>query len=196
MKNLNSYYRYHHNSLIISKSSIQQLTEFPKIKKVLVFFLIDTKYYKKNLLLFCIVINLIFGLNPKKKKKKEIKGDVRIFSINLKNMEIFIFLKDFVYLYLPLLSTDVNCEKQGTLLLEFEKSVYKEVIYRIDYFKFPVIMQLDAICSNFEMIQHFVNNYKLRIEFYLRQNTFFKESNEFFIRMHRIPCYFRLKSRL
>ena len=61
MNSIANYYLYNFNSIIISKLGLFSLKNFPKIKNLTLFFIINIKQYKKNLLLFYIIINLIFG---------------------------------------------------------------------------------------------------------------------------------------
>jgi hypothetical protein len=61
MTSLKSYYKYNFNSIMLSKSIILKLKDLPKIEKMVFCFIIDLSQYKKNLLLFYILINLLFG---------------------------------------------------------------------------------------------------------------------------------------
>jgi len=187
-----NYFLYNQNAIVISKSTINSIYKFPKVEKLLLFFIIDTKHYKKNLLLFCIVISLIFGVvsNTKMKETKNIQS----FYFCLQDKMVFQFLTDFIYLYLPLLNTNDNYEKQGILLIDNRYISTKSLVYRLDYFSFPVIFQLDSLCSNFEMLQNFISKYKLRVDVYLRSGFLNKESNEYLLRMIRLPCVFKVKS--
>ena len=61
MSLVENYYFYTFNSIIISKFFVNFLGSFPKIKKLVFFIIINIKQYKKNVLLFYIMISLIFG---------------------------------------------------------------------------------------------------------------------------------------
>ena len=100
MSLVENYFVYNFNSIIISKLFVNFLGSFPKIKKLIFFFIINIKQYKKNLLLFYIVISLIFG-GVLILKRKEIQG-LQIFNLMLKNKNLFLFLFMFINFYLPL----------------------------------------------------------------------------------------------
>lgn len=92
---------------------INFIGNIPKIKKLAFFFLINIKQYKKNVLLFYIMLSLIFG-GIFIKKKKENQG-LHIFNIIIKKKKIYYYLLSFVNIYLPLLSVIENYLKKGFL---------------------------------------------------------------------------------
>lgn len=94
------YYKNFFNSLILSKIVLKSLWLFPKIKKILFYFIIQSKEYKKNILLFYILVSLIFS-GIVVIKKTEISG-LHIFKIILKKKKISTFLLSFVYFYVQL----------------------------------------------------------------------------------------------
>ena len=91
------YYKDFFNSLIISKIILNSLWLIPKIKKIIFYFILQNKEYKKNLLLFYIIVSLIF-LGITVIKKKVISG-LHIFKIILKKKKICTFLISFIYFY-------------------------------------------------------------------------------------------------
>jgi len=111
MNNLENYYSYNVNSIIISKLSIVSLSVFPKIKSLTLFFIISTKQYKKNLLLLYIIINLIFG--GISVLKINVTNSLQLIKIVLKKKKIFAFLQSFINFYLPLLNPSENVIKDG-----------------------------------------------------------------------------------
>ena len=141
MSLVENYFVYNFNSIIISKLFVNFLGSFPKIKKLIFFFIINIKQYKKNLLLFYIVISLIFG-GVLILKRKEIQG-LQIFNLMLKNKNLFLFLFMFINFYLPLLNIVDNKVKKAFLLYNCKKQLFS--IYRLNYFSFPVISELDVI---------------------------------------------------
>jgi len=66
---LENYCTFKVNSILISKLSIQSLKNYPGFKLFLFYFIINLKHYKKNLLLFYLMINLMFGGISFTKKK-------------------------------------------------------------------------------------------------------------------------------
>jgi hypothetical protein len=107
---LSNYCQPKYNYIIISKISINFLKNYPELKYLFLYFIIDIKQYKKNLLLFYLVINLIFcGI---KFTKKNSQGSLSIFKLIIKKKTIFFFLQSFINFYLPLLSTSENVYKR------------------------------------------------------------------------------------
>jgi hypothetical protein len=100
---LENYCKPKFNSLILSKTTIKSLKNYPELKYLFLFFLIDIKQYKKNTLLFYLVINLIFGGVSFTKKKS--LNSLLVFKLLVKKKKLFIFLESFVLFYLPLMST-------------------------------------------------------------------------------------------
>ena len=141
MSLVENYYFYTFNSIIISKFFVNFLGSFPKIKKLVFFIIINIKQYKKNVLLFYIMISLIFG-GVLILKRKEIQG-LQIFNLVLKNKNIFLFLFVFIYFYLPLLNIVDTFLKKAFLLSKNKKALF--FMYRLNYFSFPVISELDVI---------------------------------------------------
>ena len=82
MNLIENYYSWNANYLIISKITLKNFKNMPKIKKLYFIFIIKIKQYKKNFFLFFIIISLIFG-NVLVLKNKQNK-DLQIFSIKLK----------------------------------------------------------------------------------------------------------------
>jgi hypothetical protein len=85
------------NSFILSKLVLKSLGLVPKIKKIIFYFILQSKEYKKNLILFYIIVSLIFS-GIVVVKKTEISG-LHVFKIVLKKKKICYFLVSFVYFY-------------------------------------------------------------------------------------------------
>ena len=108
MNSIANYYLYNFNSIIISKLGLFSLKNFPKIKNLTLFFIINIKQYKKNLLLFYIIINLIFG--GILVLKINITNYLQLINLVLKKKKKNFFLQAFINFYLPLLnSTTCPC---------------------------------------------------------------------------------------
>jgi len=190
MNSLQNYYYYCFNSIIISKIFINFLGDLPKIKKLSFFFIINIKSYKKNLLLFYIMISLIFG-GSLILKRNESQG-LQIFNIFIKKKKIYIFFLLFINFYLPLLSTVENSLKKG---FHFSKSKKQNFFYyRLNYFSFPVISEFDAIYLEYETIYDFVNSYRFQLDIYIKLALLSKDSGEVLLRFFRLPCVLQLKN--
>ena len=55
-----NYHFEYYQSIISSKLMLVYYFDLPRIKKIVVFLIISLKYYKKNILLLYIIINLCF----------------------------------------------------------------------------------------------------------------------------------------
>lgn len=98
MNNIENYYLYSFNYILLSKLCILSLRSFPQIKNLTLFFIINTKQYKKNLLLLYIIINLIFG--GILVLKTNVINSLQIINLNVKKRKIFFFYKLlFIFIY-------------------------------------------------------------------------------------------------
>jgi len=193
MNLFHNYYFYNYNSIVISKSLIYSLTDFPQIKSLSLFFIINTKLYKKNFLLFCIVVSLMIGVIPNFQVKQKNVKTIQTFNFFLTEHQIFNFFWHFILVYLPILNTNENSEKRGIISLDSLNKKERCDVYRLDYFSFPVLFQLDLLCSNFEILQNFISKYKLRLDTHIKSNCIGSQSYEYLLRMYRLPCYFLFK---
>jgi hypothetical protein len=184
---IQTYCIYSFNSIILSKIILKSLIDIPNIKKLSLFYFINNKQYKKNLLLFYIIISLIFGGTVILKKKELQK--LYIFNLTLKKKHCFNFLLCFINVYLPLIDITENLLKTATL----PKLKKKELLYRLNYFHFPAIIELDPIYINCERIHNFVSNYRLQLDFYIKTCFYIKNVLEFIPRMYRFPCVFKFE---
>ena len=192
MSLIENYYFYNFNSIMLSKVFVNFLGGFPKIKKLVLYFIISAKQYKKNLLLFYIMLSLVLG-GVLLLKRKEING-IQIFSIELKNKSIPLFLFSFTNFYLPLLNVVDNAIKIAFALSSNKK--HKFYIYRLNYFSFPVISELDVLYLDYEMLYDFINAYKFQIDMYLKVMLFSKDSGELLLRLYRFPTTFKISKKL
>ena len=62
------------------------------------------------------------------------------------------------------------------------------LLYRLNYFSFPTIPELDLFYLYYEEISYFINKYKLQIDIYIKKNIYINNSLEFLVRMNRLPC--------
>lgn len=61
-------------------------------------------------------------------------------------------------------------------------------MYRLNYFSFPVISELDLIYLDYEMIYNFINSYKFQLDIYIKIKLFIKDVGNFLFRFYRFPC--------
>jgi hypothetical protein len=181
---LENYCKNKFNSIIISKICIQSLKNYPKLQCFFLYFLLNIKQYKKNLLLFYLVINLIFGGVSFVRKKTT--GSLTVFKVTVNKKKMFIFLQSFIYFYLPLLNASENVYK--TTVSKRQESLYNICFYRFNFFSFPAISELDLIYESFELIYDFISNFKLQLDIVVKvpKNTFF--IGDILLRMYRFPC--------
>ena len=179
---------YNFNSIISFKILLKSLFDFPRINKLVFFFIINSKQYKKNVVLFYIIISLMFGGLIIFKKK--IINKVYVISLVLKKKKILKFLLSFINMYLPMISVPENVIKLSVLSSFYKNK--KNILYRLNYFNFPSIYELEVIYTQYEFITDFINNYKLQLDFFIKTNLVLKNSIEFLPRMYRFPCLFKI----
>lgn len=180
------FFLWNFNSIITSKIIVKNFKHIPKIKKVSLFFIINAKQYKKNLLLFYIIINLIFG-NILLLKNKSIK-ELYIFKLKLKRKKILPFVLHFVNIYLPLINISEKLIKKNRILFNLKNQI---LLYRLNYFSFPLIPELDFFYTKNEQIYHFINEYRFQLDIYIKSFFYMKNSFEFLFRMYRFPFNFK-----
>ena len=178
---------YKFNSIILSKLLLKRLFDLPKIIKLSFFFYVHIKKYKKNLLLFYIVISLFFG-NLLIIKKKEIQKWY-IFNVTLKKRKILFFFLNFVNVYLPLVNTTDSILKCGVLF-----STSK--MYRLNYFNFPSITELEVLYVAYESLHSYVSEFKFQLDIYFYVGFYIKNILDFLLRLYRFPCVFKSKKHL
>jgi hypothetical protein len=192
MNFIENYYTWNFNAITISKIILKSSKIIPQIKKLNFFFLINQKQYKKNLLLFYIIVSLIFN-TVLILKNKSLEG-VQIFCFKLKKKKIFNFLLLFVNIYLPLINIPQDIIKKNVLSFPLKKKTL--LIFRLNYFTFPSIYELDLIYRACEQIQNFINNYRLQLDIFIKTSFYVKHSLDFLIRMYRIPYVLKLKKKI
>lgn len=174
--------------MLISKLNLFSIEKLPKIKRLAMFFIVNFKQYKKNLLLFYIIISLVFG--GMTIMKTNIRNSMYIINLVIKKRKIFFFLQTFVNFYLPLLNHMDNTIKVASV--HYNTDSAKLLTYRLNYFKFPVIPESDSLTENYELIYNFISNYKMQLDVVLT-NSKLKCSNSFLLRMYRLPVKFQTK---
>jgi hypothetical protein len=122
-------------------------SRFPKIKKVVVFFILNTKHYKFFLLLFFIVVNLCFYRISLSHKQES--NNYQILKFSLKKKKIKEFFNNFTTIYLPTLDFNQNNVKKSTLN---SNKKFNNFLYRICYLNFPVVPETEFLCHNNEFI--------------------------------------------
>nr|QFP99049.1 hypothetical protein [Rhizaria sp.] len=181
----NSYFNYH-RAIVSSKILLKQYVNFPKIKKIVVFFIINTKQYKKNILLFYIIINLCFYGNIFL-YNQEI-NNYQILKFSLRKKKILRFFNSFTYFYLPVLDGDQNFIKKSVVSLGKNYCFFS---YRFNYSNFPVIPESEFLCYSNEFIYSLINLYQMRFDIYFKSFYFVKNSLGFLLRMNRLPTLIR-----
>ena len=181
MNLIENYYTWNFNNIIISKLLLNSKQSIPQIKKLSFIFILKMKQYKKNNFLFFILISLIFGniLILKNKQNKELQ----IFNFVLKNSKLKFFFFNFVNIYLPIINTNENLVKHSINNIHSKKLL----LYRLNYFSFPCIFELDIFYIKNEQIYNYVSNYRLQLDIYLKTSYFLKNSLDFLLRMYRLP---------
>jgi hypothetical protein len=187
MNMIETHCSYKFNSIVLSKLLLKRLFDLPKIIKLSFFFYVHIKKYKKNLLLFYIVISLFFG-NLLIMKKKEIQK-LYIFNVVLKKNKIFVFFLNFVNVYLPLINITENILKCGILFS-------KNKMYRLNYLNFPSITELEVLYVAYEPLHLHVGEFKFQLDIYFYVGFYIKNLLDFLLRLYRFPCVFQYKKRL
>jgi hypothetical protein len=173
------------NLITLSKITIKKTLDLPKIIKLSFFFYIDIKQYKKNILLFYIIVSLFFG-NFLVLKKKEIRK-IYILNIVLKKKNIHGFLINFVLVYLPLTSITKNIVKRG-IILNVDSTTY-----RLSCLNFPTIAELDIFYMSCEKIYSYASSYKFQVDIYFYSKSYIKSLLDFLLRLYKFPCCFKTK---
>ena len=186
---INNYCLWNLNNIIISKITLKKFQKIPKIKKLSFIFIINNKQYKKNFILFFIVISLIFGniLILKNKQNKELQ----IFNLKLKKKKKNIFLLNFINIYLLNINTNENLIKTSISCLN-----KNNLIYKLNYFYFPYILELNIFYLKNEQIYNFINNYRLQLKIFIKTNKDIKNSLEFLLRFFRFSYNLKLKKKI
>ena len=138
---------FYHQSIISSKIMLKPHLSFPKIKKLVVFFILNTNYYKKNIILFFIIVNLCF-YHVTLSNKQEI-NNYQILKFSLQKKKITEFFNSFITVYLPTLGFNQNIKKKSTLN---NKKNINNFLYRVCYLNFPVVPESDFLCYTNEYI--------------------------------------------
>ena len=172
----------YHQYIISSKIMLKPYSSFPRIKKLVVFFILNTKFYKKSILLFFIILNLCF-YKPFVSNSKEI-NNYQILKFSLKKKKITEFFNNFVTVYLPTFNFNQNIIKKSTLN---NKLKFNNFLYRICYSNFPILPETEFLCYTNEHIYAWINAYRIRFDIYLKNTNFIKNSLEFLFRFYRFP---------
>jgi len=94
MNIFDNYYVYNFNSIILSKIVVKSLSVIPRVQKLSFIVIVNLKQYKKNLLLFYIVISIMFG-GVFFLQRKVISG-LQVFNIIISKKKINKFLLEFI----------------------------------------------------------------------------------------------------
>lgn len=190
MNYLNNYCAQNFKALILSKVFLVSLYNYPKLNKLVFFFLISSKQYKKSVFLFYIVMSIFF-CRVKIIRKKSISSLNMLTILINKNKKMFLLV--FINFYLPLLGSVENKLKYGVSTIK-SKNFFFLKYYRVNYFSFPVIPELDLMYEQYETVFNIVSNYRLQIDFIVKTKSIIKDSSLFLIRMLRFPCVLKIKS--
>jgi len=187
VQNLNNFSKCVVNSILLSKLNVLNLQSIPELQKLSFFFVISTKAFKSNEYLFYVMVSLIFNGTLVKKKNQVRK--ISIFNIVLRK-KVESFLAKFVSFYLPLVDYDDIVISKGIALNTVRNNM---LVFRLNYFTFPVIPELDFIYNEYPMIRKFISTYRLQLDIYIKLNHTVKDTGDFLLRMHRLPCKLFLK---
>ena len=177
-----NYHFEYYQSIVSSKLMLVYYFDLPRIKKIVVFLIISLKYYKKNILLLYIIINLCFYCAIII-HNKEI-NNYQTVKFSLHHKKIYNFFNVFVNVYLVALDIDQNIIKKSIIINDNKT---KFLTYRFNYFNFPIIPEIDFLYYTNESIFNLISAYQIRFNFYLKSNSFIRNSLEFLIRMFRFP---------
>ena len=172
------------NAVLLSKLTVKRLKNYPELKCFLLYFIIATKKYKKNLLLFYLTINLILGGVFFFKKKNV--GPAFVLSVSVKKKEMAMFLHAFINSYLPLSNLSENLYKQTVSLRK--KNLTGLFFFRFYYFSFPAIAELDLFYDDFELVYDFITGFKFQLDVVIKNSFLFLSAGEVLLRMHKFPC--------
>jgi len=180
---LSSFSMYYCQAVISSQFTLKPKNSFPKIKKIVIFLVVSLKQYKKNILL-CYVISYLLMSNTLIFNNKKIQQH-SILKFLVKTNFFLIFFFNFVNVYLPLLSSDQNTIKKSIVQ---KVSSSQQFMYRLQYFTFPVIPEMELICYNNEFLSRFISNNYLQIDIYIQSAVYIKSALEILLRFFRLPC--------
>ena len=171
------------NNTCLSKFILVSIKNYPGIAGIQVFFIVS-KSYKKNLLLFFIILHLIFGsVFFQQKKCNQSILLYNIIKICLKKKKIYAFLFRFLY-YLPLSSFVAHAI--------FKKIIYRVLYYksthyiRFNFFLFPPILELDRFYEDFDQFYVLVSLFKFQCNFKISNPVFFGAN--FVLQFFKFPC--------
>lgn len=180
MQNLNNFSKCVVNSILLSKLNVLNLQSIPELQKLSFFFVISTKAFKSNEYLFYVMVSLIFNGTLVKKKNQVRK--ISIFNIVLRK-KVESFLAKFVSFYLPLVDYDDIVISKGIALNTVRNNM---LVFRLNYFTFPVIPELDFIYNEYPMIRKFISTYRLQLDIYIKLNHTVKDTGDFLLRLSLI----------
>lgn len=190
MNIFDNYYVYNFNSIILSKIVVKSLSVIPRVQKLSFIVIVNLKQYKKNLLLFYIVISIMFG-GVFFLQRKVISG-LQVFNIIISKKKINKFLLVFIGFYLPwnpdllFVSIKNTIIKSPVIFFNNKKICF---IYSLNYLRFPIVSELELLYfeSDF-VIYYFISYYRFQIDIYINKNFIIKDSGEFLLRLYRLPC--------
>jgi hypothetical protein len=181
---IENYCKFKTGSLLVSKTTINSHLSYPKFKSFIFYFFLNLKHYKKNLLLFYLVISLIIGVVVFKKKKI---GSYLVLKLVIKKNKIYLFTQAFINFYLPLSDKEQSVYRYATIKRQASGNVCS---YRINYFNFPPIFELESIYSEFSLVYDFVSNFKFQLDVLIKNF----QLGDVLLRMYRFPCRVKLSS--
>lgn len=149
---------------------------FPILKRLVFFYFIDKNSYKKNLILFFILVSLVLGGIFKVRKKSY--NLFMFISFSLFNTAIETYLVNFMNFYLPLLFYEENEIKK----VKSHRILKKEVV-SIYYTYSPVIPEFDLFTILYSRIWDLVRLYRYQITFFFKNIS----CSIFYLRFYRIP---------
>jgi hypothetical protein len=101
------------------------------------------------------------------------------------------FLINFIKAYLPLLETKENNIKKSEYYTSTKKKL-TNVIYKLKYFAFPIIPELDQIKTMHENIEIIINDYKMLLHIQIKTKFVYNDTFEILLRLYRLPCRIKM----
>jgi hypothetical protein len=166
----------HQKAILLSKLSTALKKKLPSIKKIIFYFLINLKTYKKGELLLFIALALIFrGLQVR--KYTEFRS-IQVFRVVLHKCA---FLKMFVWYYLPTLGLQENYIQSSLN----QKS--RQIILQMTYKSMLCLPEFDEFYSSYDLVFTILASYRVLLSIYMEKCAL-SSGIETLVRFYRLPC--------
>lgn len=149
-------------NLLISKYNYKSLLNFPLIHSLhfnVIF------YYRQRIeyLIFLNILLLVFFFQPQIKTRfycSHIEAPYNVLQIDLrKEISILKFIQNFIYVSFPFLDSFI-----------LEGRIQSNLTFvKLNFFKFPLIYELNIFFSAFDYIHIYLNAFKFQLEFHFKK---------------------------